>query len=260
MKIIDLDEKNEKLYFVCLEDWSDQMKEAGDHKERWFGKMKDKGLRVKLALNDEGQVGGMIEYMPIEDSNAEGEDLYFVNCIWVHGYKEGRGNFQKMGMGKALIKAAEEDARSLGVKGIAAWGISEPVWINASWFKKQGFEKVDSDRGSVLLWKPFSKDALPPRWIKTNWTPELISGKVTVTSLFDGQCPAGSIVHERAKRAAEEFGDSVAFRVLDTSTKEAMRKYGERSALYIDGKNVYAGPPPSYDELRELMAKRIKKL
>jgi GNAT superfamily N-acetyltransferase len=114
MRIADLNKENEQLYFVCLEDWSGEMKEAMDHKEKWFGNMKDKGLRVKLSLDDEGNVGGMIEYVPIEHSFAEGSDMHFVNCIWVHGYDKGRGNFQKKGMGKALLKAAEEDAKALG--------------------------------------------------------------------------------------------------------------------------------------------------
>ena len=66
MKIIVLTEEHKKLYFVCLEDWSDEIKEAGDHKENWYIKMKDKGLCVKLALDDNGEVGGMIQYVPIE--------------------------------------------------------------------------------------------------------------------------------------------------------------------------------------------------
>jgi len=115
MTIIDLTPQHEKPYFMCLEDWSDEMKEAGNHKEVWYRRMKDQGLRVKLALDDRGEVGGMIQYVPVEQSFAEGSDLYFINCIWVHGYREGRGNFQKQGMGKALILAAEEDARTLGV-------------------------------------------------------------------------------------------------------------------------------------------------
>ncbi len=107
MKVIDLTGDYKQLYFVCLEDWSEEMKEGGDHKEVWFNKMKDKGLGVKLALDDNGKVGGMIQYIPIEHSLAEGKDLYFINCIWIHGYKKGRGNFQKKGMGKALLQAAE---------------------------------------------------------------------------------------------------------------------------------------------------------
>ena len=42
MKIIDLEEKYNHLYFMCLEDWSDEMKEAGDHKENWYNIMKNK--------------------------------------------------------------------------------------------------------------------------------------------------------------------------------------------------------------------------
>lgn len=64
MKIVDLSETHQKLYFVCLEDWSDEMKDAGVHKETWFHKMKDKG----------------------------------------------RGDFQKKGMGRALLEAAEDVA------------------------------------------------------------------------------------------------------------------------------------------------------
>ena len=98
MEIVDLEEKYNTLYFMCLEDWSDEMNEAGSHKSSWFQKMKDKGLGVKLALNDEGNVVGMIQYVPIEYSFAQGSELYYINCIWVHGYEEGVGNYQKQGI------------------------------------------------------------------------------------------------------------------------------------------------------------------
>ena len=32
MEIIDLTGKHESLYFLCLEDWSDEIKEAGNNK------------------------------------------------------------------------------------------------------------------------------------------------------------------------------------------------------------------------------------
>ena len=151
---------------MCLEDWSAEMKEAGDHKELWYNKMKDKGLGVKIAVTEDDKVVGMIQYVPLEYSTAEGDNLYFINCIWVHGYKEGVGNFQKKGIGKALIRAAEEDVRGKGAKGLVAWGLSIPVFMRASWFKKQGYVKVDKQSISVLLWKPFSNDAIPPKMIR----------------------------------------------------------------------------------------------
>ena len=114
MKVIDLTPEYEKLYFCCLEDWSDDIKEAGDHKACWYNKMKDKGLKVKLAQDDSGVIGGMIQYLPIELSSFEGKDLYVVLCIWIHGHKQGIGNLQKKGMGKVLLKAAEEDVKNIG--------------------------------------------------------------------------------------------------------------------------------------------------
>jgi hypothetical protein len=107
MKIIDLAPEHENLYFCCLEDWSDEIKEAGDHKACWYRKMKDRGLRVKLARDDNGVICGMIQYVPSEVSFIEGNDLYVVLCIWIHGHKQGIGNQQKKGMGKALLSAAE---------------------------------------------------------------------------------------------------------------------------------------------------------
>ena len=262
MKIIDLPAEHRQLYFVCLEDWTEEMKEAGDHKETWYNKMKDEGLRVKLSLDDHGEVGGMIQYTPIEHSFVEGNDLYFINCIWVHGYKHGRGNFQKRGMGKALLQAAEDDTKAMGAKGIAAWGIPLPFWMKASWFRKQGYRKVDKQGllGQVLLWKPFTNDAIPPKWIKQKKRPETTPGKVAVTAFLNGWCPAQSLVFERAKKAALEFGDKVVFREIDTFNRETFLEWGITDALFIDNKQVRTGPPPSYEKIKKTIAKKVRKL
>ena len=260
MKIIDLTEEHEPLYFVCLEDWSEEMKEAANHKELWYRAIREKGLRVKLALDDSGRVGGMIEYLPIEHSFAEGSGLYFINCIWVHGHRKGRGNFQKKGMGQALLRAAEEDVRARGAKGLVAWGISLPFWMRASWFKKHGYQKVDADKGLVLLWKPFVQDANPPGWMKQGPSPELIPGKVRITSFLNGQCPAMNLVHERARRAALEFANHVEFQTICTRSKEVMMTYGQKDALYINSLRLRPGPPISYKRIRSKIRRQVKKI
>jgi len=260
MKIIDLTNEYEKLYFVCLEDWSEEMKEAGNHKEVWYNQMKDQGLRVKLALSDGEEVGGMIQYMPIERSFVAGKDLYFINCIWVHGHKEGRGDFQKRGMGKALLQAAEEDVKTMGAKGIAAWGVSLPFWMKASWFKKQGYKKIDKQGMQVLLWKPFTDEAIPPKWIKQKKKPEKTPGKVVVTAFLNGWCPAQNMVFERAKRAAAEFDNRVVFRQIDTFDRDTFLEWGITDALFIDDKAVRTGPPPPYEKIRGMIAKKVRKL
>lgn len=260
-EIIDLTEEHEKLFALCLEDWSDDAKEAGSKRGEWIEKQKPRGLRAKLALDDDGNVGGMIQYLPIEHSFIDGSNLYVIHCIWVHGYKQGRGNFQKKGMGKALLAAAEEDVRHLGAKGIAAWGLWLPFWMKASWFKKHGYRKVDRQGLSVLLWKPFTDDVIPPRWFEKNRKlPDLTPDRVTVTAFVNGWCLAQNLIYERAKRAAHEISDKVVFREIDTSNRDVMAEWGIADAVFIDQKQVQAGPPPSYEKIKKLIEKRVKKL
>ena len=257
MIIEDLTPENEKLYCVCLEDWSEEMKEAGDHKEKWYCLMKHMGLRVKLAKDDSGNIGGMIQYIPIERSFAEGENLYFVNCIWVHGYKQGRGNFQKKGFGKALLTAAEEDVKGLGGRGIVVWGLMLPFWMKASWFKRQGYKAIDRQGIQVLLWKPFAAEVSPPKWIRRKKRPDTKSDKVQVTAFLNGWCPAQNIVFERAKKAAGELQDKVIFQEYDTSDRTTFLEWGISDALFIDGKEVWTGPPPSYEKIKGMIEKKI---
>jgi len=259
MEIVDLAEKYQNSYFCCLEDWSKEMKEAGNHKEFWCSRMQDKGLRVKLALEDD-KVCGMIQYVPAERSFVEGKDIYVILCIWVHGYKKGIGNYQKKGIGKALLQAAESDVKSMALKGLAAWGISMPFWMKASWFKKQGYTKVDKNGMSILLWKPFLDDAKPPKWIKEKKKPEKAEDKVIVTSFINGWCPAQNITFERAKRAASEFGDKVEFQEIHTFERDVFLEWGISDALFIDGNQIRTGPPPSYKKIRKKISKKVKRL
>ncbi|MCR4437382.1 MAG: GNAT family N-acetyltransferase [Eubacteriales bacterium] len=260
MRVEDLTSESEKLYCVCLEDWSEDIKEAGKHKEKWYQRMKDKGLGVKIARDDNDEIGGMIQYIPIEHSFVDGKDLYLINCIWVHGHKQGRGNFQKKGLGKALLAAAEEDVKARGAKGIVAWGLMLPFFMRASWFKKQGYKPIDRLGLQVLLWKPFNEEAIPPKWIKQKKKPVIVPGKVTVTAFINGWCPAQNIAFERAKRASAEFGDKVVFQEYGTYDRETFLEWGLSDVLFVDGKQIRTGPPPTYESIKRIIEKKVKKL
>ncbi len=260
MKIIDLGPEHEGIYCQCLEEWSDEIREAGGHKREWYDRHKDLGLRVKLALDEKGTVGGMIQYLPVEQSPVSGSGLYFILCVWVHGHKQGRGNFQKRGMGTALLDAAEADARALGAKGMAAWGVVLPFWMRASWFRKHGYRKADKLGMMALMWKPFTADAAAPAWIRPKKKPQPEAGKVVVTGLLNGWCPAMSMVHERARRAAAELGGKVEFREIRTDDRDVFLEWGVSDALFVDGKEVRNGPPPKFEKIRKKIARRLKKI
>lgn len=260
MRIIDLTPDHVEEYCLCLEEWSDEIREAGSHKREWYERHKGSGLRVKLAVDEKGTVGGMIQYLPIRQSPAQGEDLYFILCIWVHGAKQGRGNFQKKGMGTALLRAAEDDARALGAKGMAAWGTTLPFWMRASWFRRHGYRKADRIGIMGLVWKPFAADAAPPSWIRPNKKPQGETGKVVVTGLLNGWCPAMSLVHERARRAAAELGPPVEFREIRTDDRDVFLEWGLSDALFIDDREVRIGPPPKYEKIKKRIARRVRRL
>jgi GNAT superfamily N-acetyltransferase len=261
MRIVDLDEETKPLFCSCLEDWSDDVKEAGDRRRRWVDRFAPRGLRAKIALDDAGTPGGMIQYLPIEESSVAGSGLYFIPCIWVHGHKQGRGNFQGRGMGRALLAVAEEDARALGATGMAAWGLWLPFWMRASFFRRHGYRSADRDGIASLVWKPFLPEAKPPRWIRRTAKPlELEPGRVNVTCFVNGWCTSGNVTAERARRVAGEFGEKVAFREIDTSEHATVAEWGLSDALFVDGKQVMTGPPISPERVRKLIRKRVARL
>ena len=51
-----------------------------DQKQNWYNQMKEKGLKVKFALDDNDVIGGMIQYIPIEHSMFDGEESY-MSCF-----------------------------------------------------------------------------------------------------------------------------------------------------------------------------------
>jgi len=258
VKIIDLTEKHLPTFIACLKDWCDEQKQGGDHKAKWWRRMKDNGLRVKLAQDDDGAIVGMIQYVPIEHSAAEGRDLYHVQCIWVHGYDEGIGNRTGRGAGRLLLKAAEDDARELGAKGMAAWGMDFPDWFPVSWYTHNGYTETDKRGHAVLAWKPFADDAVPPKWITpTGKAPELTPGKVTVTVLLYPWCQDACVVVEQARRAAESFGGDVVFNVIDTTDRDTLREWGIENALFIDEEQVPDGPAPGEEAIKTVIRKKL---
>lgn len=261
MHIVDLGQEHKRLVCVCLEDWSEEAAEAGPKRTEWVERMLPLGLRVKLALDDEGTVGGMIQYLPIEHSFVRGEDLYVVHCVWVHGHDEGRGDFQGQGMGAALLAAAEEDVRSVGANGLVAWGLWLPFWMKASWFRKHGYVAVDRQGTAVLLWKAFSDQAVAPRWYESRAKlPELTSGLVTVTAFTNGWCMSQNLVYERAQRAAAAWGDRVVFREVDTSDRAVIAEFGYSDAVFVNHEQLRSGPPATYEKVERVLRKHLSKL
>jgi hypothetical protein len=143
---------------------------------------------------------------------------------------------------------------------MAAWGIWLPFWMRASWFRRHGYRKADRQGIAVLLWKPFVAGALPPSWYpKGKELPEPAAGKVNVDAFVCGWCSAGNLTAERARRAASELGEPVVYREIDTSEPGAIARWGRSDAVFVDGREVGGGPPPSYEKVRSIIARQVRR-
>jgi len=162
------------------------------------------------------------------------------------------------GWGRLCSRRPKRRKRARG-QGPGRLGMALPFFMRASWFKKHGYKKADSVGMQVLLWKPFTEDAEPPRWIRKKKTPEPEPGRVTVTALVNGWCR-----HEHGLRAGQArrggIRDKVAFRTVDTFDRATFEEWGEPDAVFVDGKGLRMGPPPTYEKIRKTIAKRVKKL
>jgi N-acetylglutamate synthase-like GNAT family acetyltransferase len=260
MEIIDISEKYEGTYCKCLEDWSEEMRGSGDYKKEWFDKKKAQGLRVKLAKDEKGEIVGMIHYAPIEKAPALGKDLYYIYCIWVHGYKQGVGNRQGRGVGTMLLEAAENDAMALGAKGMVAWGLILPFFIRSKWFKKRGYVRADRDGMMEMVWKSFTEGTEAPRLIKRIKKPVKQHDIVEVTCFRNGWCPGQNLACDNMKKLVTEYGDKIRFTEIDTDKRENLIEWGIADAIFINDKQVVGGPPPKYEALKKMIEKRMKRV
>ena len=260
MQIRDLTEADLPAYFCCFEEWEKRLEPGKSFKQKWYEQAQGKGLRVKIAIDDDGTPCGMIQYLPVEHTHITGRDIYFIYCIWVHGHKQGIGNRQNKGMGKALLAAAEEDAKALGAKGVAAWGLRIPVWMKAAWFRKQGYKSAHSSGIMQLVFKAWAPDVPKPAFPKPKKKPAAGKDKVILTDFIDGWCTYSNVTHANAAKLAAEFPGKVELVTLDATDKEVLAEWGIGEGLYIDGKAVRTAPPLPYAALKSKVEKRIKRL
>lgn len=261
MKIVDIKEQYYPTYACCFEEWSEEMTNAGDYKRIWYDCMKDRGLGVKLAIDDDGEVCGMIQYLPAEYSFIEGDGFYLITCIWVYGYEDkGIGNRQNKGIGTALLQAVEDELKKKGIKGIAAWGLSQPFWMPTSFYKKHGFKTADSRGIQELVWKAYDEDVKSPRWLRMRKRPQQEEGKVLITAFISGWCTVVNVGFENFRKAAKELGDKVEFRTINTLDSETIREWGMTDAIFIDDQEIDLGPPPSYEDTLKIITDKLRAL
>ncbi|MFW9998792.1 MAG: hypothetical protein ACFE9Q_04585 [Candidatus Hodarchaeota archaeon] len=213
----------------------------------WLRSMEKDGLRVKVALID-GNHAGFIYVMPIEINpwNIQGKDLMVFPCLVSHS------KFTKIGIGKELIKAAEEETKRLDRKGIATFGYFWDFWfMPAQYFVKLGFKVAEKRGEGAILWKQFDLNAEAPTFRKENYNFNPIKGKVVIDLFWNKFCLTSDIEAERVREIALEYGKRVVLNEFSAVDQKILQKYGIERRIYVNGDPMEIGSEVEKSKLRE---------
>ncbi len=229
-----------------------------DLRAEWHHRMKEHGLRAKVLRQDDGQIAGMFQYIPIEHSNYLGEGLMAILCMWVHGYDHYIGDVQGRGMGRLMLEEVERDSRASGFKGVAVWGKDFPYWNPISFYEHMGYERVDQSGQDVLAWKRFTPDALPPQFPRQKKDLPDTPRKVNLAVFDSGWCGGGVYFRNVVvANAVKGLDDKIDLLNVDTSDRALLDEWGISSGLYIDGEPFgQDGPPLNAEKLRAVILAR----
>ena len=221
----------------------------------WLKGNHENGVRAKTALLDGAHVG-FIYVVPVEICpwGPIGRDLMVVPCLVAQEKAKGRG------VGKALLAAAEEEARRQGKKGLVIQAYDDDFWfMPAAYFVKRGFVEVERAGDYALLWKPFDEAAEPPRQLKPNYKFEPISGKVVVDLFYNTFCLTSNTEAQRVRELAAEFGDTVVLNEYPADDRETLLKYQMPRGIYVNGRWIFWGHEAPKEGIRDAITKALGK-
>lgn len=103
MRLVEIDETTEDTFLRCLHDEIPADPRVIAMRREWRALYEPKGHRAKVLIDDSGQVVGLTNYIPVEHSPYEGENLMAILCMWIHGYEHLVGNQQSRGYGQVQV-------------------------------------------------------------------------------------------------------------------------------------------------------------
>lgn len=252
--VYELEDKNEDktAYLKCLKVWTDR---DTSKKDKWLADMSGRA-KVFIAKDDDQNVVGMIQIIPIENSNCHGRNMTFIQCLLVNFYDEAFGNKQKRGHGKALLEKAIEYSKLIGADALVVWGTEYNGMETTEWYKKQGFELLEELSYTALLWMPFT-DVQKPSFVKRKQVP-LEAGKVVVSIFNNGWCTSRNMLCEQARAIALEY-PQVILKEYDTFDRGTFLKYGIMEGIFINDEEIYYDGSPFEPDMRSRIENILNK-
>ncbi len=260
MRLSEIDETTEDTFFRCLHDEIPADPRVMAMRKEWRAMYQPKGHRGKVLIDDLGQVVGLTNYIPIEHSPYEGENLMAILCMWIHGYEHLVGNQQSKGYGRFMLNEIEADAMNSGCNGVTVWAKDYDAWNPVAFYEHMGYQRVDQLDLDVLVWKPFNELAKPPSFIRLERSPPIdTEGKVQITSITNGWCGGGCQQCIMVRDAAAELEDQAVLHEVYAHEKSDMRSRGTSiDVVYIDEESFRPdGPPATPEDFKQAVLDRL---
>ena len=257
VEVHDMNPSDEYFVSTCThENESDEIDASARRRLAWLRSHEPDGLRVKVALRDGRRVGFLFA-MPIDVSpwGPLGEDLLVFPCLYV------LNDEQKHGAGRALVAAAEEEARFQGLRGVATFGFYwEDFWfMPAPFFERHGYEAAEKRGRMSVMWKALEPDAVPPRMLTSAYEFEPVSEKVVVDLFWHTFCETCDIEAARVREVAAEFGDRVVLREYCGDDRDTLLKHQIPRAIYVQGNEIGWGYEAPRDGIRDAIRAALER-
>lgn len=260
MRLVEIDKSTEDTFYRCLHDEIPADPCVMAMRREWRAMYQPKGHRAKVLIDDLEQVVGLTNYIPVEHSPYEGENLMAILCMWIHGYEHLVGNQQSKGYGRFMLSEIEADARNSGCDGVYVWAKDYEAWNPVSFYEHMGYARADQSGLDVLVWKRFNPRAKPPSFLQHNPVqPGSDDGKIHVTSITNGWCGGGCQQCIMARDAVAELGDQAQLTDVYAHEKTDMRARGASiDVVYLDGEPFRPdGPPTDKADFKQAVLERF---
>lgn len=260
IEIHDMEASDEYFVGTCTHTHeSEEMDSCAGRRLLWLKAMHENGLRVKVATLG-GARAGFLHVIPIEFSpwGPLGRDLLVIPCLC--SVNQGHG------VGKALLAAAEEEARRRSRKGIVTIGYYHDFWyMPASFFEANGFSKcggaqqeyLDSKSRAALLWRVWDEHIESPVFLKPNYKFKPIPGKVVIDLFWNAFCQTSNIEAQRVREVAAEFGDLVVLNEYSADDRPVLLHHQIARAIFINGREIHWGYEAPKDGVRAAIAQTL---
>jgi GNAT superfamily N-acetyltransferase len=203
IRIIDTTEDNILELGIC--GYKSRKREGFPEKVAWMKERFRQGLRIKTLYSPADGNQGMIEYIPGEYAwrPVEAEGYLFVHCLFLGFKKEYKGK----GLGSRLLSHCIDEAKDMGMKGVASVTREGSFMAGSGIFLKNGFRIVDRAAPDFSLAALIFEEGSPPPRFKPGWDRRLRPYARGLTIIRADQCPyTVKNVREIVEAAAGSYG------------------------------------------------------